>query len=125
VRGLIESWFNMLPEDEKDLPIVEVDGVILTPRQVYEEVIKGTELGERAQKVIERLRSPMTLSYEDTEMLRRVALERAKKKLASLPPGVKIGTLSGDVLTPEEFLQRARDYIIDYEVRKILSLVRW
>jgi len=93
MREFIIAWFARLPEDEKDLPIVEVEGKILTPRQIYEEVLKGTELGEKAQKVIERLRSPMTLSYEDTEMLRRVALERAKRKLSALPPGTKVGTL--------------------------------
>jgi len=124
VREFIIAWYGRIPEDERDLPIIEVEGKILTPKDVYNEVLKGTELGEKAQKLIERLASPMTLTYEDTEMLRRVAFERIKKKLSALPSGTKVGTLSGEVLTVDEFLERERDRLIQYEVQKILSLLR-
>ena len=53
------SWFERLPEIEKDTPylmkMVAGKEVMLTPRQVLEEMARGTPLGRELQRAEEKL----------------------------------------------------------------------
>jgi len=124
-KEFIEDWYRRIPELERDLPIILIEGRVYTPREVYNEVMRGTRLGELMQSKLERLSSPNSLTYEDLAELRQVALERAKKVVEKLPRDFSIIAISGKIVRgPEEILDALREAAIKYETEKILKLIR-
>jgi len=59
VQEVIQEWFEAMPEGMRDIPMVaiyvEEVARVLTPRQVYEEVMAETELGREIEKAIIKL----------------------------------------------------------------------
>ena len=59
VQEVVRSWFEAMPEAMRDIPMVAVyvEGVarVLTPRQVYEEVMAETDIGREIEKAIVKL----------------------------------------------------------------------
>jgi len=124
-KEFIESWYRRIPELERDLPIILIEGRVYTPREVYNEVMRGTRLGELMQGKLERLASPNTMTYEDIAELRQVAFERAKKIANKLPRDFSIVSISGRIAKgPEEILDALREAAIKYETEKVLKLIR-
>jgi len=50
---VIRNWVSKLPPYELDMPIVMYNGVAYTPRQILEEVERGTQLGAVLQQMVE------------------------------------------------------------------------
>jgi len=124
-KEFIESWYRRIPELERDLPIILIEGRVYTPREVYNEVMRGTRLGELMQGKLERLASPNTMTYEDIAELRQVAFERAKKIANKLARDFSIVSISGRIAKgPEEILDALREAAIKYETEKVLKLIR-
>ncbi|MCD6407331.1 hypothetical protein J7L81_05625 [Candidatus Aerophobetes bacterium] len=123
-REFVERWYSSIPEFERDLPIILVDGRVYTPREIYNEVMKGTPLGEKLQMELERLRSPHSLTYEDLRKLQEVAWERVKRIVKGLPKDFSVVSLSGMIVRGEKIAEVLKDSAVNYEMRKIIGLIR-
>jgi hypothetical protein len=82
----VRAWFSRIPEFERDLPIILVDGAVYTPREVLREVEAGTALGLKMQRMLEQMRSSPTQTSDFIE----VGRARALKKVESLPEDFSI-----------------------------------
>ncbi len=102
----VSRWFNRLPEYERDLPLLLVNGVAYTPRVALQEVMRGTALGARLQALIETGRFGTPL--QDEVALAKI---RLKTLLTRYPPDkpivATIGTpqLPGKTYTPRELIE--------------------
>lgn len=104
--GFVSQWFNRLPEYERDLPLLLVNGVAYTPRAALQEVMRGTALGARLQALIEtgRFGTPP----QDEVALAKI---RLKTLLTRYPPNkpivATIGTpqLPWKTYTPRELIE--------------------
>ena len=107
-KEFVRRWFSRLPEVEKDLPLVIIGGVAYTPRMIYEEVMRGTPLGEKLQGMLEAGRLGTTLSD-----LYRLAKLRLRELLKRYPPDKPIvGVIAGEgeyVLTAGELLRHVEE----------------
>jgi len=91
----IERWVAMLPPQERNQPVISVDGKWLTPIEMLTEVRSNTELGQKAQTKWET-----TGLGTDEEML----VERLRNRLSRYPQDTPLFiTLSGK-LTPRQIL---------------------
>lgn len=100
MKELVSAWINRLPEAEKDLPLLLVEGSAYTPRVAYNEVMRGSDLGNKLQALIESGRFGTTLSDEQT-----IAKLRLTEIMRTKPEKPLFATLSGKVFTPTELLQ--------------------
>jgi len=124
-KEFIERWYSSIPPIERDLPILLIDGKVYSPREVYEEVMKGTELGNRMQEKIERIRSSQSLTYGDLREIEHVARERVMWVLRNLPKNFSIVSLSGKVATgADEIFAAIGDKAIRYEYERVLRILR-
>jgi len=85
------------PPHERDKPVLSLDGRLYTPSDIYREVMAGTPLGERLQRVLESLRlstSLHALVYQFWD----VGRARALKWVDELPPNFSMITISGEVI---------------------------
>ena len=101
---VVRRWFNRLPEAERDLPIVTINGVAYTPRMILAEVERGTPLGRRLQAMVEAGQ----LAASGPEDLERLAKLRLKMVLERLPERPLIACLREDhvrVYTPRQLLK--------------------
>lgn len=89
MREFIVKWYNRIPKIHRDLPLVELDGKVYSPRRVYEEVMKGTELGERLQEKLE------SGSFTTDEFFTKLAKIRLIMVLKKLPKDIGIATFNG------------------------------
>jgi replicative DNA helicase len=97
VKELVASWYSRLPPHERDKPVLSLDGRLYTPSDIYREVMAGTPLGERLQRVLESLRlstSLQTLVYQFWD----VGRARALKWVDELPPNFSMVTINGEVI---------------------------
>lgn len=100
----IRKWFNRLPESERDLPIVILNGIAYTPRMILHEVERGSKIGEELQTKVE------AGSFGTTEEeAYNLALIRLKEILKRYPPNKPvIAVLSNPpvTLTPEQIIEQ-------------------
>lgn len=52
----IKDWFNKLPQERKDSPVMGTDTRTFTPRQIVEEVENDTEYGKIFAKMLHEVR---------------------------------------------------------------------
>jgi len=102
-RETIERWYTSLPEYERDMPLITVEGKSYTPNEVLREVRNGTALGEKLQEKVETggLR----------ERLEALAKERVTKLLEKRPAGIAW-------LAPPDWPKELSPEEIKEEVRK-------
>lgn len=122
MREFIEAWYRRIPEMERDLPVILVGDRVYTPREVYEEVVRGTKLGEVMQSKIERMAS--LNSYEDLRELKQVALERVKRILEDLPEDFSIVSLDGKIAKGKEIFKAIGKAAVEYEMSRVAKLIR-
>jgi len=103
-QTLVSQWLNKLPEAEKDLPLLLVSGNAYTPRMAYNEVMRGTSLGNQLQALIER--GSFGTAYSDEQTIARLRLEQ---RLKSQPERPLFATLSGKVFTPSQLLAEIQE----------------
>jgi len=82
---LVSRWFQKLPQYERDLPLLVVNGVAYTPRAALQEVRRDTALGRKLQTLIEAGRFG---AQEWT-----LAKLRLKKMLETMPEKPLVATL--------------------------------
>jgi hypothetical protein len=104
MKELVSAWFSRLPEGEKDLPLLLSDGSAYTPRVAYNEVMRGSDLGNKLQALIESGRFGTTYSDEQT-----IAKLRLTEIMRTKPEKPLFATLSGKVFTPSELLKEIQE----------------
>jgi len=67
---LIRLWVSKLPPSELDMPIIMLNGVAYTPRQILEEVERGTQLGAVLQRMVETGAASLSQSEEEESLPR-------------------------------------------------------
>lgn len=77
---VLERWYSVLAEYEKDMPIIRLRSRTYTPKEILREVRAGTTLGMELQRIFESLR----LNYIKDESL---ASERLLKYFREHPEG--------------------------------------
>jgi hypothetical protein len=103
-KEFVSNWISKLPEAEKDLPLLLVDSSAYTPRVAYNEVMRGSDLGNKLQALIESGRFGTTLSDEQT-----IAKLRLTEIMRTKPEKPLFATLSGKVFTPSELLKEIEE----------------
>lgn len=99
-KELVSRWFDRLAEAEKDLPLLLVDGLAYTPRAAYNEVMRGSPVGDKIQLLIETGR--FGTSAEDEQA---IAKTRLQQWLQSQPDKPMFATLSNKTFTPQQLLE--------------------
>jgi len=99
-KELVSAWYNRLPEMERDLPLLLVDGLAYTPRTAYNEVMRGSPVGDKIQLLIETGRFGTTSEDEQA-----IAKTRLQQWLQSQPDKPMFATLSNKTFTPQQLLQ--------------------
>ena len=94
-RELVSRWFDRIPEYERDLPLLVVNGVAYTPRATLQEVRRGTDLGRKLQSLVEAGR----FGTEE----RTLAKLRLKTMLETMPEKPLVATLA---IPPRTFTPR-------------------
>jgi len=102
-RELMSNWLNKLPEAEKDLPLLLLEGIAYTPRTAYNEVARNSPTGAKLQALVETGRFGTTISDEES-----IAKTRLEQRLPTLPDKPLFATLSGKIFTPSQLLEEIR-----------------
>jgi len=124
-REIVREWYGRLPPAERNVKLVydEITDKYYTPRQVLEEVERGTNLGRRLQEKIEAGR----LTSED--VLRRLAKIRLRETIGKLPPQWGVATV-GKVYSKEELMRMIEEDVgvgkrmIEMEMEEMQRLMR-
>ena len=97
MKELVASWYSRLPPNERDKPVLSLDGRLYTPSDIYREVMAGTQLGERLQRMLEAVRlstSAQALVYQ----FWGVGKARALNWVEQLPRGFSVVSIGGEVI---------------------------
>lgn len=89
-KELVTRWFNKISNEEKNMPLLVLNGLAYTPRQTFDEVMRGSEIGEKLQNLIEQGRFGTALSDEKALIKERLRLSWQSKpqtqiKFVALP----------------------------------------
>lgn len=104
-KDLIQKWYNAISNQEKDLPLILVDGIIYTPTTAYNEVMRSSPVGLKIQALIETGRFGSTSEEEQA-----IAKTRLEQWLKTQPPDKPLfATLSNKVFTPSQLLQEIQE----------------
>lgn len=104
-KELVSRWFNKLGIAEKDMPLLVLSGVAYTPRQAYNEVMRGTPVGDCLQSLIESGRFGTTLADEQSLIKQRLAISlRNKPQDKPLFVALPSSGLEPKVFTPAQLL---------------------
>ena len=99
---LIRLWVSKLPPSELDMPIIMLNGVAYTPRQILEEVERGTQLGAVLQRMVETGAASLSQSEEEEELAKmrlRQLLSRSSAIYA------RLSDTGAEVYTPQQILE--------------------
>lgn len=98
---VVRAWYNRLPPAERDLPILILDGLAYTPNTVLAEVMRGSIVGERLQRLIEEGR--LSNSGLEEEQLAKI---RLKELLRRYPERPLVAVLrEGRIFTPSQLIE--------------------
>ncbi len=98
-RELVTAWLQKIASAERDLPLLILGDIAYTPRTAYDEVMRGSELGNRLQALIETGRFGTTPLEEQ-----QIAKIRLRQIMQAKPNVPMFATLSNKVFTPSELM---------------------
>lgn len=78
-KDLVSRWFNKLAVAERDLPLLILDGLAYTPKQTFDEVMRGSPVGERLQNLIEMGKFGTTFEEEQELLKQRLIMSMGMK----------------------------------------------
>lgn len=105
-KELVSRWFNKLGPAEQDLALLILNGMAYTPRQTFDEVMRGTPIGDQLQNMLEMGKFGTT--YEEEQDLIKARLNQTlSKKDPDKPLFVALSTISiqPKAFTPAQLLQ--------------------
>lgn len=80
-KELVSKWFNKLSPSERNKPLLILNGLAYTPQSTYDEVMRGTPVGDKLQNLIEQGKYGTTFAEEQELMKQRLTMD-----LLSKPP---------------------------------------
>lgn len=80
-KEIVARWFNKLSVAERNKPLLILNGLAYTPQATYNEVMRGSEIGEKLQNLIEQGKYGTTFEEEQELMKQRLTMD-----LESKPP---------------------------------------
>lgn len=101
-KQVVSNWFGKLGQLEKNLPLLIYQGNVYTPQAAYDEVMRGSPLGDALQNLIEKQSFGTTATDEQT-----VAKLRLTEIMRNKPDKPYIATLTAigpKVYTPSQLL---------------------
>jgi hypothetical protein len=101
-KQIVTDWFNKMPNGERDLPLLIVGSNVYTPRTAYEEVLRGTPLGDQLQALVEK--QSFGTSPTDEQKVAKIRLQQILSK--DDPNKPKFATLSNKVFTSTQLLDQ-------------------
>lgn len=101
-KELVSRWFNKISQSEKNKPLLILGGRNYTPQQTYDEVMRGSDVGNQLQSLIEQGKYGTTFAEEQELMKQRLtmSLEEADKRT---PDKILYRTLATPGVAPKEF----------------------
>jgi hypothetical protein len=103
-KEFVTNWISKLPEAEKDLPLLLLNGIVYTPRVAVQEILRGSPVGTQLQHLIESGSFGTTYTDEQT-----IAKLRLTEIMRTKPEKPLFATLSGKVFTPSELLKEIQE----------------
>jgi hypothetical protein len=103
-KQVVSAWFSKLGAVEKTLPLLIYQGNAYTPQVVYDEVMRGSPLGDALQSLIEKGTFGTTATDAQT-----VAKLRLGIRFANQPDKPLFATLTPvgpQTYTPQQLLQQ-------------------
>jgi len=126
--SFVRSWYSRIPGVERDLPVLLHNGKVYTPREVYNEVMRGSALGRELQEKLERVHAGYSFALDDLKGLDYIARKRVEKIIENLPPGFSIVSIvNGErrVYRKEEIIgSPIYEKMVEKEKRKIIEILR-
>lgn len=124
----VTNWYKKIPELERDLPVLLYNNKAYTPREIYNEVINDTPLGNKLQEKLEELGSGTSFSYGDLRGLDYIAKLRVEKVLNNLPKGFSlVSVINGkrivwnkDSLKNSELFKQA----VEFEKKQVVKILQ-
>jgi hypothetical protein len=103
-KQVVSNWFSKLGQSEKNLPLLIYQGNVYTPQAAYDEVMRGSPLGDALQSLIEKQSFGTSAQDEET-----VAKLRLTEIMRTKPDKPLFATLSNKIFTPSELLQEIQN----------------
>lgn len=106
-KELVSRWFNKLGVAERNLPLLILDGIAYTPQSAYNEVMRGSSVGDRLQNLIEQGRYGTTFEEEQELMKQRLTMDLESKPpdkvlfVALSPSGIPVRSFTAPQLLQE------------------------
>jgi len=127
-KEFVRKWYNGIPPVERNLPILLHNGKVYTPNEIYNEVMKGTKLGEELQMKLERLSASHSFTIDDLKEVNYLAELRVEEVLKNLPNDIILTAIGGG----ESRFYRPSDIkntdlykkALEEEKKKVIKLLR-
>ena len=123
-KEFIEKWYSKIPEIERNLPVIYFEGKVYTPKEIYDEVMNDSEVGEKIQNMLERMSSPHTIYDSEIPNLRKAAEHRVKKIIEMLPDNFTMASLSGLVIGKDKIEKMLWKEAVETELSNIIRLIK-
>lgn len=105
-KDLVSKWFTKISPVEQNMPLLVLNGLAYTPRQAYDEVMRGTLIGDQLQNLIETGR--FGTAVEDEKALIKMRLRMSlQSKPQDKPLFVALPTsgVQPKVFSPAQLLE--------------------
>ncbi len=106
-KELVTRWYNQLSQAERNLPLLIYQGNVYTPQATYDEVIRGSPLGDELQKLIEM--QSFGTSAEDEQTVAKLRLTQIMRTNPDKPYIAALTDIGPKVFTPSQLLQEIQN----------------
>lgn len=106
-KDLVTKWFNKLSVSERNKPLLIVNGLAYTPQATYDEVMRGSPIGDKLQNLIELGKYGTTFQEEQELMKQRLTMDLETKPptkilfVALSPSGIPVRSFTAPQLLNE------------------------
>lgn len=108
-KELVTRWFNKLSVAERNKPLLILNGLAYTPQATFDEVMRGTPVGDKLQNLIEQGKYGTTFEEEQELMKQRLTMDLESKPpdkilfvaLSSSGAGIPVRTFTARQLLEE------------------------
>lgn len=105
-KELVARWFNKIMPSEHNMPLLIVNGIAYTPQETYNEVMRGTPIGDQLQRLLETGKFGTATMDEQA-----LVLMRARRELQGKPQDKPLwgvlptSGLKTQLITPAQMLR--------------------
>lgn len=106
-KDLVTRWFNKLSPNERNKPLLILNGLAYTPQATFDEVMRGSPIGDKLQNLIEQGKYGTTFQEEQELMKQRLTMDLESKPpdkilfVALVASGIPVRTFTAPQLLNE------------------------